>query len=63
MDIREILRSTGMSQSKFAAHFGISTRTLQQWEQGWSSPPDYVIRMIVYILELEKKIRNESIIH
>jgi putative transcriptional regulator len=57
--IRELRKSTGLSQSKFAARFGIPVRTLQQWEQGQSAPPEYVVRMMKYILLLEKE-RNEQ---
>ena len=52
--IKELRKETGLSQSKFAAKFGIPVRTLQQWEQGISAPPEYLVRMMVYIMELEK---------
>ena len=52
--IKELRKETGLSQSKFAAKFGIPVRTLQQWEQGISAPPEYVVRMMAYIMELEK---------
>ena len=54
MMIADIRKETGLSQSKFAKRFGIPVRTLQQWEQGRSTPPDYVVRMIAYIIELEE---------
>ena len=53
--IRELRKNTGLSQSKFAARFGVPVRTLQQWEQGQSAPPEYVVRMMAYILQLEKE--------
>ncbi|MBR1571330.1 MAG: helix-turn-helix domain-containing protein [Lachnospiraceae bacterium] len=53
--IKELRKSTGLSQSKFSAKFGIPVRTLQQWEQGISAPPDYLIRMMMYIMQLEGK--------
>ncbi len=57
MDIAETLKDlrkkTGFSQSKFSARFGIPVRTLQQWEQGISAPPEYVVRMMAYIMLLE----------
>ncbi len=52
--IKELRKKTGLSQSKFAAKFEIPVRTLQQWEQGISAPPEYLIRMMAYIMELEK---------
>ncbi len=39
-----------MSQQQFAQSFGIPVRTLQQWEQGKSSPAPYVISMIKELL-------------
>ena len=33
-DIKRIRAKFGLSQSKFAGLLGISTRTLQHWEQG-----------------------------
>ena len=53
--IKELRNKTGLSQSKFSARFGIPVRTLQQWEQGISAPPEYVIRMMAYIMLLEEK--------
>lgn len=45
-NIKEIRAKTRLSQSRFADEFGIPVRTLQQWEQEKSSPPEYVISMI-----------------
>ncbi|WP_049962527.1 helix-turn-helix domain-containing protein [Oribacterium sp. FC2011] len=52
--IKELRKKTGLSQSKFSAKFGIPVRTLQQWEQGISAPPEYLIRMMEYIMLLEE---------
>ena len=46
---------SAISQSKFSAKFGIPVRTLQQWEQGISAPPEYLVRMMEYIMLLEEK--------
>ena len=51
---KELRKKTGLSQSKFSAKFGIPVRTLQQWEQGISVPPEYLIRMMAYIMQLEE---------
>ena len=53
--IKELRKKTGLSQSRFAAKFEIPVRTLQQWEQGISAPPEYLIRMMAYIMRLEEK--------
>jgi len=36
--VAEIREKTGLSQSRFAALLGVSTRTLQDWEQGRRAP-------------------------
>ena len=60
--IKELRKKTGLSQSKFSAKFGIPVRTLQQWEQGISAPPEYLIRMMAYIMLLEEngQIKDEG---
>ena len=58
--IKELRKKTGLSQSKFSAKFGIPVRTLQQWEQGISAPPEYLIRMIAYIMLLEERIDDNE---
>lgn len=53
MDVKSLRRSTGLSQSKFAAYFGIPVRTLQDWEQQKRTPPEYIITMMERIWKLE----------
>lgn len=45
-DIKAIREQTRLSQAKFAHATGIPVRTLQQWEQGKSSPAPYVVAML-----------------
>jgi putative transcriptional regulator len=54
MTIKEMRAQSGLSQSKFAAMFNIPVRTLQAWEQEQSTPPEYVIRMMERIIQMEK---------
>lgn len=49
--VRQIRDATGLSQSKFAAKFGIPVRTIQKWERGESQPKPYVLHMMQQILE------------
>lgn len=53
-NIKEVRMDTGLSQSKFAAKFGIPVGTLQAWEQRRQDPPVYIISMIETILNSEK---------
>lgn len=38
LDVRAIRARTKLSQTQFAARFGFSVRTLQEWEQGREIP-------------------------
>jgi transcriptional regulator with XRE-family HTH domain len=40
----------GLSQTEFAASFGISVRTIQQWEQGRTTP-DQPARVLLRVIE------------
>ena len=53
MKIKELRQLTGMSQKQFAAYFGISFRTIQEWEQERSAPPTYLVGLLKRILDFE----------
>lgn len=44
---------TGLTQSAFAAKYGIPVRTLQNWECGKGTPPSYVLQW------LERMVRED----
>lgn len=54
--IQELRATTHMSQSAFAANFGIPASTLKDWEHSRRTPPPYVIEMMQRILDLEERL-------
>ena len=52
--IREIRKGTGMLRKEFSAHTGIPVRTLEDWEAGRRTPPDYIPRLLMYQLKFEQ---------
>lgn len=38
VDVRAIRRAAGMTQAEFAAAYGFSIRTVQEWERGGKKP-------------------------
>lgn len=62
--IRELRESVGESRREFSEHLGIPVRTIEDWEAGRRTPPEYIPRLIAYQLELEKlKKENQDIKH
>ena len=62
--IKELRKQTGLTQKAFAEHLGIPLRTIEDWEAGRRTPPEYIPRLIAYQLkyeDLEKKIGGEEI--
>jgi len=44
--ILELRKLTGLSQKAFGKKYGIPWRTIQNWEGGTSTPPEYVIELL-----------------
>ena len=52
--IKKLRESTGMSRKAFSEHTGIPVRTLEDWEAGRRTPPEYIPRLIAYQLKYEE---------
>lgn len=55
MTFKEIRQASGMNQKQFSEYFGIPYRTIQHWDQGTRQCPKYLLELIQYKLENEKK--------
>ena len=53
--IKELRESTGMSRKEFSVYTGIPVRTLEDWEAGRRTPPEYIPRLLTYRIKLENK--------
>lgn len=53
MTIKDLRSDTRLSQSEFAKYFNIPIGTLQNWEQGHRTPPQYVLELIQYKIDKE----------
>lgn len=54
MTIKDICKQYALSQTALAKRFGIPLRTVQAWHIGERVPPDYVVSMMVELLEHDK---------
>jgi putative transcriptional regulator len=52
--IAQICERYGLSQTALAKQFEIPLRTVQDWHAGRRKAPDYVVSMMVRLLDLEK---------
>ena len=52
--IKELRERTGMSRKEFSKHTGIPVRTLEDWEAGRRTTPEYIPRLIAYQLMYEE---------
>ena len=54
MEAAEIIKGlrdkTGMTRKAFSDHLGIPVRTVEDWEKGKRTPPEYIPRLIAYQL-------------
>ena len=58
--IKELRESTGMTRKEFSVHTGIPVRTLEDWEAGRRTPPDYIPRLIAYQLKYEELMKGKE---
>ena len=48
--IKELREQTGMNRRQFSEYTKIPVRTLEDWEAGKRTPPEYVPRLLAYQL-------------
>ena len=58
--IKELRESTEMSRTEFSEHTGIPVRTLEDWEAGRRTPPEYIPRLIAYQLKYEELMKGRE---
>ena len=58
MNIKEARLQAGLTQKKMSEILGIPTRTIQDWEAGKRTPPDWVKNLVIN--ELKRLINDES---
>ena len=54
----ELRERTGMTRREFCDYFGIPYRTLQDWELGNRKMPDYLLRLMIYKINVEKLMKD-----
>ena len=60
MNIKEIRNYIGLSQKSFSEKYKIPKRTVEDWEAGRRTPPEYVISLLERVVkeDIEKEENN-----
>lgn len=58
--IRKLREQTGLSRKDFSIHIGIPLRTIEDWEAGRRTPPEYIPRLIEDQLKYEELTRKKQ---
>ena len=58
--VKDLRESIGLTRKEFSLHTGIPLRTLEDWEAGRRTPPEYIPRLISYQLKYEKLLQELS---
>ena len=58
--ITELREEVGENRKEFSHHTGIPVRTLEDWEAGRRTPPEYIPRLIEYQMKYEKLVKSNK---
>lgn len=58
--IKRLREENGLSRKEFSIHTGIPVRTVEDWEAGRRTPPDYIPKLISYQFKYEKMMEQEK---
>ena len=59
--IKELREQTGMNRREFSEYTKIPVRTLEDWEAGKRTPPEYVPRLLNYQLMYDKLRKDNEV--
>ena|SRR5438309_1326488 len=60
-DVRSIRRKLGLTQAEFAKRFGLSRRTIEQWEQG-RAVPDRPARILLAVIDRDPQAVEQVVV-
>ncbi len=60
-NVRRLRERLGMTQAEFAKRFGLSRRTVEQWEQG-RTVPDRPARILLAVIERDPRLVERAVI-
>lgn len=58
--IRGLRGETGLNRKEFSELYGIPLRTMEEWEAGRRTPPEYLFRMLAYYVRVNQKLIHKT---
>ena len=58
-EVKKLREKMGMNRREFSDYYGIPYRTVQDWEAEKRELPDYLLRLLKYRAEIERRIKSE----
>ena len=59
-EVKKLREKMGMNRREFSDYYGIPYRTIQDWETEKRELPDYLLRLLKYRAEIERRIKSED---
>ena len=59
-EVKELREKMGMNLREFSDYYVIQYRTVQDWEAEKRELPEYLLRLMKYRAEIERRVKNES---
>ncbi len=56
--IKQLRERTGMSRKDFSEYTKIPVRTLEDWEAGRRTPPEYIPRLLEYQIKYDEMVEG-----
>ena len=56
----QLRKESGMNRKEFCEYFEIPYRTMEDWEHGRRTMPDYLLRLMTYKVNMEKLMKNSK---
>lgn len=59
-EIRALREQTGMKRKEFSEYTKIPLRTLEDWEAGRRTPPEYIPRLLAYQVKFDEMVKERD---
>jgi len=59
-EIRALRERTGMNRKEFSEYTKIPLRTLEDWEAGRRTPPEYIPRLLAYQVKFDEMVKGRD---